>query len=198
MLALAALPIAVHAQVLATGTVANNGSGGVFMDLTAATQNLNVLSFDTFFAAVAGTAGSVEVYVKSGTYVGSESTAANWTLSQTVGFTSAGTTTLANLLLSTPIALTAGQTTGVYLHGITVGNALRYNGTTALPPTTTVSNADLTMFSSNTRTGAVAFGGSLFTPRTFAGNINYAPVPEPASLAALGLGALAMVRRRRR
>jgi hypothetical protein len=42
-------------------------------------------------------------------------------------------------------------------------------------------------------TGTPVFGEALNTP----GTINQA-VPEPASLAALGLGALALLRRRRR
>ncbi len=185
-------------QVLSGAATANNGTGGIFMNLTPTSQNLSVTSFDTFFGAAAGGAFQVQVWTRPGSYVGFEGSNAGWTLTQTINGTSVNTTTLASIVLTNPIALTATQTTGVLLHGITTGNALRYNGTGALPPTTTWFNSDLTMFSAHSRTGTVAFGGTLFTPRTFAGNVHYSAVPEPASMAVLGLGAVALIRRRRR
>ncbi|MGL6096904.1 MAG: PEP-CTERM sorting domain-containing protein [Fimbriiglobus sp.] len=50
------------------------------------------------------------------------------------------------------------------------------------------------------RTHHVSFGGSEFTPQTFAGNVNFNPVPEPATVlgtGAAGLGLIGWVRRRR-
>jgi hypothetical protein len=101
------------------------------------------------------------------------------------------------MVLANPILLPSSQTTAVYLHAITVGGGIRYTGTGTTGGQTTWSNADLTLFSDVSRTGAVAFAGTQFSPRTFAGNVNYAPVPEPATIAALGLGAAALLRRRR-
>jgi len=196
-LALLAVPIAAQAQVLTANTTANNGTGGIFMDLTPTSQSLNVTKFETIFAAAAGTAFQVEVWTRTGTYQGFTTSNAGWTLSQTVGGLSNGSATFADVLLTSSITLNAGQTTGVYLHSITSGNGIRYFGT-GTTSNTNFSNADLSLFSAHSRTGNVAFGGTQFTPRALAGAVHYTPVPEPATMAALGLGIAAVIRRRRK
>jgi hypothetical protein len=194
---LLALPAFGLAQTLST-TTPNNGSGGIFMDLTASSQTLSVLSFDTYFSSAIGTPVSIEVYTRVGTYVGFDGSNVGWTLSETASAISSGSTGLANMTLANAITLNAGQTVGVYLHSVTTGGGIRYTGTAASPPQDTWSNADLTLFSNVARTGIIPFAGSRNSPRTFAGNVNYAPVPEPATIAALGLGLAAMARRRRK
>lgn len=184
------------AQTLST-TTSNNGSGGVFLDLTASSQALSILSFDTYFASAAGSGVQVEVWTRPGTYTGFTTANTGWTLSQTVSGTSNGTATLANLNLTNALSVGAGNTLGVYLQSITSGGGIRYTGLTATPPQTTWSNADLTLFSDTARVATTAFTGTQFSPRTFSGNVNYAPVPEPATMAALGLGIATLVRRRK-
>lgn len=172
-----AVPLAAQAGGLTTAT-ANNGNGGIFLDLTPATASL---FFEAFQAPTEGAFGDpvqVQVWTRPGSYVGFTTSNAGWTLSQTVsGIGGATNTTPVPFTLSPHLTLLAGTTTGVYLHGITSGSGLRYFGTTAAPPQTTWSNADLTLFSDVARTQNVPFGGVQFQPRTFSGTIQYSTTP---------------------
>lgn len=172
-----AVPLAAQAGGLTTAPP-NNGSGGVFLDLTPATISL---FFDGFSSPTANTTGAtiqVQVWTRPGTYVGNTTSSAGWTLAETVTGTGApDTTTPVPFTLAVPILLQSGTTTGVYLHSVTTGAGLRYTGTGALPPQTTWSNADIALLSDVARTGNVAFAGTQFTPRTFSGTIQYTTTP---------------------
>lgn len=175
----------------------NNGSGGVFMDLTPLGPSLRVTSFDVSYTGTSGTNVDVQVWTRPGSYVGFTGGSGGWTLTQTVVGTRGGTTVWTPLVLTTPILLQAGETTAVYLHCVTAGGGIRYTGTTALPPQTTWENGDLRLFSDVARTGDIAFGGTLFTPRTFSGRVHYELVPAPGAIALLGVAGLVTRRRRR-
>lgn len=176
----------------------NNGSGGVFFDLTPTANPLLFNSFATYFSSTAGSSVQVQVYTRPGTFVGFTASATGWTLAETVTAISAGSTVKsAPVAFTTPFLLGAGATTGFYIHAITAGGGIRYQGT-GTTATTNFSNADIALFSNTSRTGAVAFAGTQFTPRAFSGDINYAVVPEPATMAALGIGVAALLRRRRK
>ena len=190
------LPTLASAATLSTGTATNNGTGGVFLQLTPTTQALQLQGFATVFASVAGTGVSVEVWTRSGSYTGFTASNVGWTLVETVTGTSAGNSAESGLIsLTAPILLPFGQDTSVYLHSITSGGGIRYFGT-GTTSTATYSNADLTLFTDTSRTGLVPFGGSQFNPRAFVGTLSY--VPEPGSLASLGVVAFGFTLRRRR
>ena len=193
------LTVSAQAQSLSTGFISNNGSGGVFLNLTSLAAPLEFTGFGTQFSSAAGTAVSVEVWVRTGSYVGFTTSNTGWTLVQTVSGTSAGTVTNSAIInFAAPIQIAAGQTMGIYLHAITPGGGIRYFGTGAGGHQTTFSNSDLSLFSDVSRTGAVSFAGTQFTPRTFAGTVTYNVVPEPSTFLLLGIGgAFAVVRWRK-
>lgn len=184
------------AQSIST-TTPNNGSGGIFLQLTPSASPIQVESFQTYFSSVAGTPVTVEVWTRPGAYAGFTTSNVGWTLHQTVVGTSAGSAGLSSAVVINPLFVPTGGPTSIYFHAITAGGGIRYTGTTAIPPLPTWSNADVTLFSDVSRTGAVPFAGTQFTPRVFAGTINYTIIPAPASLALLGLGGLVATRRRR-
>lgn len=156
-----------------TTTDSNNGSGGVFLDLFPAVNLLSITEFEVAFTGTAGTPVEVEVWVRPGSYSGFDASSTGWTLVETVQGVRQGTNTLAALTLDEPVEVEPGVTTAIYLHAIGSGGGIRYNGTNANPPQTTWSNAELELFSDRARTQSTAFGGGLFTPRTFAGVIHY-------------------------
>ena len=164
------------------------------MNLSNVGLPLDVVSFDVAYTGTAGTTVPVEVWTRPGSYVGFDADPTGWTLTQTVIGTRAGTTELSPLVLDTPLRIDG--LTAVYIHA-TESGGIRYNGTSSAPPQTSWSNSDIELFSDVARTGATPFAGSAFSPRTFAGNVNYEVIPAPASLALLGLGGLAATRRRR-
>jgi len=198
LLGLLASPLAANAVVLNANPAANNGTGGIFIDMTAGANDLSVFQIDTQFAGAVGLNVSVEVYTRPGTYVSFQASSAGWTLLGTMGAVAAGTTTSTPIALSSTIDIAAGQTVGVYLHSITSGGGIRYFGT-GTTSNTNFNDSDLSLFTAHARTGSVAFAGTMNTPRALAGAVHYNvnPVPEPATMVALGLGAVAVLRRRR-
>jgi hypothetical protein len=158
---------------LPANATSNNGSGGIFLQLTTNTNAVTVTSFNTMYSSAAGTSVSVQVYSRSGAYAGFTASNAGWTLLGTVTTNSAGTTTVAPLnVASLNINLAASTTTSFYLHATTVGGGIRYFGTGTVSMTN-FSDANLALFTDVARTGNVAFGGTSFTPRAFTGSIDY-------------------------
>lgn len=191
---------AAHAGSLTTETPSNNGSGGVWMDLTDLTPAGEFLSVNQIdIAGFTGTVGAdvdVEIWTRSGTYVGFDMDPAGWTLTQTLSVTRLGTSENHEVPLDVAIEVPDGGTTAVYLQALESGG-IRYFGTGANPPQGTYSNNDLELFSELATTSAEAFTGSRFSPRAFSGTVHYDVIPAPASLALLGLGGLIGLRRRR-
>ncbi len=158
---------------LNANATSNNGSGGIFLSLTTNTTPVAISKFNTFFGSTNGTALNVEVFTRAGSYTGFTTANTGWTLAGTVPGVSAGTTTLAPLDVSSlNLKVEAASTLSIYLHSITAGGGIRYFGT-GTTSTTNFSDANLVLFSDISRTGAVAFGGTQFSPRAFAGSIEY-------------------------
>jgi hypothetical protein len=65
----------VNAQSLTT-LPPDNGSGGVFLDLTPISQPLDVTSFEVPYSGPAGTPVQVEVWTRPGSYVGFDGSSA--------------------------------------------------------------------------------------------------------------------------
>ena len=93
-----AVPLPAQAGGLSTAPP-NNGSGGVFLDLTPTTNPLFFEVFEVPTNAVLGAPIQVEVWTRPGTYVGFTTSNTGWTLVQTVSGTGGATT-------STPVPFT--------------------------------------------------------------------------------------------
>jgi hypothetical protein len=135
----------------------------IFMDLTAQ-QDLTIDQIDYTPGVPPGTATTVQIWTYPGSYIGNDASQAGWVLHDTVQSTAVNTTTPVPLVLNIPLALTAGQTVGVYLIG-TPGEIRFRTGST------TSADANLTVFSDRTRT--VPWSGTLGTGRVFAGRFFY-------------------------
>lgn len=147
------------------GGVANNGSGAVMFEVMA-NKNLRIHALDLYFTGTS----SISIYVKNGTFVGSETNAAAWTLLNTISVTGAGTTTAVRANLPVPIDLTANQMKGIYIFG----SGVRYIGLAATPATigqVWQTNGTLTLYGGIG--GGALFSGGSNPGRTFAGHLYY-------------------------
>lgn len=145
-------------NTLTTTSAAGNGcSGGVMFDVVP-NVNLNVVSFEALFSSTG--VQSVDVYYRSGTFVGNEASAGAWILLGNASVNVASTTTLTPFSINTSIPMVAGNTYGIYLNY----NASYTNGTN------TYSNADMSI---NTGTGLCSQFGGLNNGRMFNGSVVY-------------------------
>ncbi len=151
---------------------------------------------------------NIEVYYRAGSYVGNVASNAGWTLlgSDVVDVLGTGVKSSANVGAS--LLIPKGETYALAIFardGGLTGIGYTNPATAGAPgaaPTTSFSNSDLTLslgivkgfgsatnaFSSHTISGQ----------RVWRGELEYQPVPEPASMAALALGAVALLRRRKK
>lgn len=147
-------------QTLATITTGGNGcTGGVMFDLD---PNLAV-AVDSFKAMSNATTNGavVNIYTRTGTYLGNEINAAAWTLFTTVTVnTVAGQ--MFNIALPTPINITAGNITGIYIN---------YDAAyTSIGGPQTYSNADLDIICG---AGLCSAFGGVNANRAFNGSVHY-------------------------
>ncbi len=150
---------------LTTTFAGGNSLAGSMFDLEAV-NDLTIDSFDVNMAT--GQTGDIEVYFKTGTWVGSESTPADWTLVGTAtNITSAGVGLPTPLNLDLGITVAAGNRVAFYITR-TSGSLTYTNGTTV--GALFASDSNLQMFEG---AGKGYPFGSTFQPRVFNGNIVY-------------------------
>ncbi|NVO03908.1 MAG: proprotein convertase P-domain-containing protein, partial [Bacteroidetes bacterium] len=145
-------------DTISTTFAAGNSQNGNMFDITA----INDITIDSFGVSLTGVNANMLVYYKLGSYVGSETTAANWTL--------LGTDTVVNTGIPTTIncgslSLLGGQTYALYITTDAVGSSLNYtNGVN------TFSDANLSL---TLGIGKSYPFGTTYSPRTWNGNIYY-------------------------
>lgn len=141
---------------------AGNGSNGNMFNINA----LNPLSIVGFTVSPQGSGPTtIEIYHKTGSYVGFENAATGWTLIQTSTITAAAQPIRVNF--TNPLAINAGQH-AFYVTTTTTGTLNYTNGTTV--GALLNSNADLQLFEG---VGKSYPFGATFTPRVFNGRIIY-------------------------
>ena len=143
---------------------------GVMFDVSA-TNEVTIFCFDANLPS--STTGAYEIYYMIGSYLGSENTAANWTLVGSSGsITSNGSNTATAMDIPVNLVIPAGQTYGFY---ITASNPVQ---STALLSTsnagygTISSDADLTISGGI----GITYPFSTISPdRSFNGTVHYMP-----------------------
>lgn len=150
---------------LTTSFASNNGSGGNMFDVDIAPASVVITGFEVNL----GTGSGVDVYVKSGTYVGSENTAGAWTFVGTFPVVAAGNDNPTIVTLNTPLVLPQGR--HAFFLASASGSSWRYiNGSTV--GTVWAQNNEITIYEGIGRSDNT-FSGSIFTPRNFSGTILY-------------------------
>jgi len=163
----------VPAQQISQNVAPNNGlssGASVYFDADITNPAGVAISSLDVFGSVVNVAFTVDMYVKPGTHVGFEGTAAEWTLVGTASGTSASATTLpSSCVFPAPIYLPAGQ----------FGIKLLYNGTGPrymnVTGPTTVTNGDLSLTVGVSRGSTVAnpWAGSNIANRGWSGTMYY-------------------------
>ncbi len=161
---------------LTTSFADNNGFSGNMFDVMPL-NDITVNSFD-----VNNSDGSVdyEVYMKTGSYVGSESTPGDWTLVGTaLGVPGAGGGNPTPLNLSMGVNLTAGNMVSFYVAQTNGTNHNYING--AVEGALWASDANLEIFEGVGKAGPAVFTGGTFRPRNFSGTIIYESGNPPST-----------------
>ncbi len=166
----------------------NNGSpgGAVYFDATIGANPLSITSFDLNTSSTSAFS-NVQVWVLTGMTSQGNETSALWSMVATGSGTGAGLdlpthVTLSNSFILNPgingIALVADPS---FSHYYTNGTGSNQN----------YSNADLSL-SLGSATN-VPFTLPVFSPRVWNGTVYYDVVPEPSTIALLGLGVLGLI-----
>lgn len=161
----AVIPQAHGVSGLTTTYAGGNGSGGNMFDLTAI-NTVTISGFD--ISASTYGAVNIEVYYKSGTYVGNETNSGAWTLlgSTTVTGAGSGNPVFVNI---GGVTVPAGETYGIYLS---------YNNTVYTTGANTYSNSDISL---TLGAGKASLFGTTYSPRTWNGTVYYTTNEAPVA-----------------
>lgn len=154
----------------------------------------NALTVTGFDLNLSSAASIIEVYKKSGSFVGSQDSASAWTLVGSTAITSNGSGN-ATFVDIADFGLEANATTGLYITSQGTGYTQYTNGTGV--GNVAAANADLQILEGHGK--AYAFSTN-YSPRIFSGTIQYevAAVPEPSTWAMMGLGLVGLAFSRRK
>lgn len=191
-LTLLVVPFA-SAQSLTTLYARNNGGangGAVYFDATIGANDLVVTGFDTNTAET--NAFGWSVYTRNGAAIGNEG-AGDWTLVATGTGQGMGNNNPSPVTLNNTFTLSANSLTGIAL---VMGPEAGHDYTNGTGSNQDYSNGDLSLHLGSASN--VPFTATFFNPRVWNGTIYYTPVPEPATMAVLGLGVLPLLRRKRK
>ena len=170
------------ANSAATSYASNNGSRGAMFNITAGANAVTITSFDVNLYG--GTTARYEIYYKAGSYVGSETTAANWTMAGGVNnLYVAANNVPTPIPIPLNITIPAGATYGFYITN-TASGGLNYTSS-AVTNVTLASNSDLTL------TGGVGKSypfGSTYSYRLINCTVHYytGSISESSTLATSG------------
>ncbi|QNJ98286.1 HYR domain-containing protein [Constantimarinum furrinae] len=156
---------------LNTGFAGGNRSFGNFFDINAL-NDATVQSFDINSENGAGINLELEIYAKSGTWVGNETNAAAWTLLTTTTVTTNAVNTPTPLNLTLNYVMAAGETHAFYIRPTdpTGVGGLEYTNGTGVG-NVWASDANIEFLEGGAKDSFTA--GGLFQPRVFNGNIHY-------------------------
>lgn len=153
---------------LATSYVSNNSNKGEMFNLVA-TNTITVLCFDV--SLILGSNGAYEIYYKVGSYVGSETNAAAWTLiGSNATVPSLGFDVASPINIPINIVIPAGQTYAFYITNNNAASTAGIRYTNNGGYTNIATNADLTIAGGIGK--AYPFGTN-FNNRSFNGTVRY-------------------------
>lgn len=154
---------------LATPYVSNNSNKGEMFNLVA-TNTVTILCFDVNL--ILGSNGAYEIYYKVGSYVGSETNAAAWTLiGSNAAVPSLGFDVASPINIPINIVIPAGQTYGFYITNNSNASTAGIRYTNNAGYTNIATNANLTIAGGIGK--AYPFGTN-YANRSFNGTVRYA------------------------
>jgi len=167
--------------------------------------------FDLNLSGPGGSANSYQVYSKSSALSGNETDASLWTLLGTASVSSSNPQgTFTTIDVNNTLAVAAGQTIGLAFFISTGldgnGNApsngfigYRSGANSYTDGTATISTGMTKGYRGGySPTADQLFDVDTFNPRSWSGRVEYAAVPEPTSLAAIGIFAIGFFAKKRK